>query len=280
MKILITGSKGKLGQRLCRVLSSKHEILGVDVGEVDICSLSALTDCVQQFHPVSIINAAAYTAVDRCEDEADLAYQVNAVGVRNLGIVAERIKAKLIHFSTDFVFDGERSGPPYREYDLTNPRSVYGKTKLCGEVEAFRTSPNAAVLRLSWLYGEGGWNFTDWVVSELQAGRQVRIVTDQVGCPTWVGDVVTQVERLLAEDGRGLYHCSGQGCCSRHEWACEATRQAGFDPSQVVPVTSSEFKQKAPRPAYSAMDNFFLRAQGIETMRPWQEALSDHLRNR
>lgn len=278
MKILVTGSKGKLGQRLCRVLSGQHEILGVDVGEVDICSLSTLTQCAREFHPAAIINAAAYTAVDRCEDEIDLAYQINAVGVRNLGIAADWVQAKLIHFSTDFVFDGERSGPPYREYDSTNPKSWYGKTKLAGEEEAFRTTPNAAVLRLSWLYGEGGWNFTDWVVNELKEGRQVRIVTDQTGCPTWVGDVVTQVEKLLRENGRGLYHCSGQGFCSRHEWACETACQAGLDPALVVPVTSAEFKQKAPRPAYSAMDNFCLRTQGIETMRSWQEALRDHLR--
>ncbi len=278
MKILVTGSKGKLGQRLCRVLSGWNEVLGVDVGEVDICSLTALAHCVHGFQPMAIINAAAHTAVDRCEAEIDLAYQINAVGVRNLAIAAEMVHAKLIHFSTDFVFDGERTGPPYREYDTPHPKSVYGKTKLAGEVEAFRTTSNVAVLRLSWLYGEGGWNFTDWVVSELQAGRQVRIVTDQIGCPTWVGDVVNQVERLLHEDARGLYHCSGQGFCSRHEWACEAVRQAGLDSGPVVPVTSAEFKQKAPRPAYSVMDNFVLRTQGIETMRAWQEALGDHLK--
>ncbi len=277
MKILVTGSKGKLGQRLYRVLSRQHEVLGVDLGELDICSLSALTQCVREFHPGVIVNAAAYTAVDRCEDEIDLAYRINAVGVRNLGIAAEMMQAKLVHFSTDFVFDGERSGPPYREYDTPNPRSVYGKTKLASEVEAFRTTPNVAVLRLSWLYGEGGWNFTDWVINELREGRQVRIVTDQIGCPTWVGDVVTQVERLLREDGRGLYHCSGQGSCSRHEWACQAALQAGLDPAHVVPVTSTEFKQKAPRPPFSVLDNFCLRAQGIETMRPWQEALRDHI---
>lgn len=278
MKILVTGSRGKLGQRLCRVFSPSHEVLGVDIGEVDICSLSDLIQCVRVFQPDAIINAAAHTAVDRCEDEIDLAYQINATGVRNLGIAADLVQAKLVHFSTDFVFDGERNGPPYREYDTPHPRSVYGQSKLAGEIEAFRTTPNVAVLRLSWLYGEGGWNFTDWVVNELRAGRQVRIVTDQMGCPTWVGDVVTQVEKLLVENGRGLYHCAGQGACSRHEWACEAARQTGLDPSQVVPVTSAEFIQKAPRPTYSAMDNFYLRTQGIEIMRPWQDALSDHLK--
>lgn len=277
MKILVTGAKGKLGQRLIRVLSYSHYLLGFDLPELDICNLKDVTETATRLQPDIVINAAAHTAVDRCEEEIDLAYQVNALAVRNLAIAAESIKARFIHFSTDFVFDGERQGPPYIEYDTPNPQSVYGKSKLMGEQEAIANCSRSIVLRLSWLYGSGGWNFTDWVITEVSEKRPVRIVTDQLGCPTWIGDVVMQVNHLFSTPAQGLYHSAGKGFCSRYDWACEAVKCAGLDTAMVIPVTSTEFKQKAPRPAYSAMRNFCLETQGIEVMRPWQEALRSHL---
>ncbi len=277
MKIIVTGSKGKLGQRLIRVLSYSHDLLGFDLPELDICNLQDVTKKILQFQPDILINAAAHTAVDRCEDEADLAYQINALAVRNLAVAAESTRARFIHFSTDFVFDGERQGPPYIEYDTPNPQSVYGRSKLMGEREALLNCTRSIVLRLSWLYGSGGWNFTDWVIGEVRENRPVRIVTDQLGCPTWIGDVVNQVIHLFSTSAQGLYHCAGKGCCSRYDWACEAVKCAGLDTSLVKPVTSTEFKQKAPRPTYSAMRNFCLEKQGLEVMRPWQDALKDHI---
>jgi dTDP-4-dehydrorhamnose reductase len=154
---------------------------------------------------------------------------------------------------------------------------VYGKSKLAGEEEALRICERSTVLRLAWLYGPGGWNFTDWVVAELRQQRPVKIVTDQIGCPTWVGDVTRQVERLLKESAYGLYHSANTGFCSRYDWACEAARIAKGDSSLVIPVTSNEFKQKAPRPTYSAMDDLCLRHQDLLVMRTWQEALGEHL---
>jgi dTDP-4-dehydrorhamnose reductase len=280
MKILIAGASGKLGSRLVQDLSLDHEVTALSHGDVDTGCFVPTLAAVRTIHPEVILNAAAFTAVDRCEDEPDLAYSGNAVAVRNLATSAAEVHAHLIHFSTDFVFDGMREGPPYREYDAVNPLSVYGKSKLAGEVEALRNGPASTVLRLSWLYGPGAWNFTDWVVEEAKSGRPVRIFTDQIGTPTWVGDVASQVKKLLNERVQGIYHCAGQGACSRYEWACEAIRLAGLDPSSVIPIRSGEFAQKAPRPKYSALDNFFLRAQDLEVMRPWQEALGDHLKSR
>jgi dTDP-4-dehydrorhamnose reductase len=280
MKVLVTGSKGKLGQRLLRELTGRCEILGLDVDELDISKLAPTLDCVRAFHPQVIVNAAAFTAVDRCEDEPETAYQMNSLAVRNLAIAAEDRKARLIHFSTDFVFDGTRSGPPYHEYDEVQPLSVYGKSKLAGEREALAIASDAIVIRLAWLYGGGGWNFTDWVIESVRQRQSVQVVTDQIGTPTWVGDVSAQVRHLLEAPARGLYHGTGQGSCSRYDWACEAVRAVGLEPSQVIPVTSEVFQQKAPRPRYSVLDNLCLRTQDLDIMRPWQEALRDHLQGK
>ena len=278
MKVLVTGASGNLGRRLVQDFQSGHEVLGLTHADLDISNLESVRHKVLEFAPEVILNAAAYTAVDKCEDEIDLAYEVNAIGVRNLATVARILGAKLVHFSTDFVFDGEQTEGGYREYDTVNPLSVYGKSKYAGEVEIERNCPNSIVLRVAWLYGPGGWNFSDWVAEKTRTGEEIRIVTDQFGCPTWVGDVSKQVQELLKQDAIGLYHSVNTGACSRYDWAIEAANLVGGDTSAIVPITSEEFPQKAPRPKYSVLDNYCLRAQGLEIMRSWAEALKEHLK--
>lgn len=277
MKILIAGAGGNLGRRLTADFSPEHEVRGLTHADLDIADHRAVRGIVRDFRPDAVINAAAFTAVDRCEDEIDQAYAVNMVGARNLAAAAAEVGAKLVHYSTDFVFDGER-GEPYREYDAVNPLSVYGQSKYAGEVEVRRTHPGCLILRVAWLYGPGGWNFTDWAAEQTLAGKEIRIVTDQFGCPTWVGDVSRQTNFLLEADARGLYHAVNGGAASRYEWALETARAVGGDEGCIQPITSDQFPQKAPRPRYSVLDNFVLRAQGLETMRPWKDALLDHLK--
>lgn len=277
MKIMICGADGKLGQRLAQDLSPQNDVRAFCYVDLDIERLDPVIQVVREIKPHAIINAAAFTAVDRCEDEIDAAYRANAVGVRNLAIAADSVGARLVHFSTDFVFDGERSGPPYREYDTPNPLSVYGKSKLAGEREALQNCGRGLVLRLAWVYGPGGWNFTDWVLEQAREEKEIRVVTDQIGTPTWTGDVARQVARLLEEECRGLYHSTGGGECSRYDWACEALRLAGLPTQRVIPVTSEALVQKAPRPRYSVLDNFYLRGQDLDVMRDWREALREHL---
>lgn len=277
MKILVTGAGGNLGRRLVSEMGARNEILAKTHHDLDISDLDAVRSASREFQPEIILNAAAFTAVDRCEEEIDLAYSVNAIGARNLAIAANESSATLVHYSTDFVFDGTRTDPPYREYDEVNPLSVYGKSKYSGEVEVRQIAHAFLILRVAWLYGAGGWNFSDWVVEQIGQGKRIRIVTDQFGSPTWVGDVVAQTRHLLDRGGRGLYHSVNTGSCSRYEWAIEAALIAGFDTDGIEPITSAEFPQKAPRPKYSVLDNFALRAQGLEVMRPWRNALKDHL---
>jgi len=261
-----------------RDFSPGYEVLGVDIGELDITDFGAVRGQFASYKPEIVINAAAMTAVDKCEDEIDLAYAVNAVGTRNLCTAANEYGACFVHYSTDFVFDGTRVSEPYREYDAVNPVSVYGKSKLAGEEETLKVGKDSLILRVAWLYGRGGWNFTDWVAQQTTEGKEIRIVTDQFGCPTWVGDVSRQTGHLLEQGARGLYHSVNTGSCSRYEWALETARIAGGDVDLIRPITSEEFPQKAPRPKYSVLDNFYLRTQGLEVMRSWKEALENHLK--
>jgi dTDP-4-dehydrorhamnose reductase len=276
--ILVIGANGQLGKRLVRRFSPQFEVQGLDLPEVDITDRESVEAAIAKSEPQVLLNAAAFTAVDRCEEEPDLAFRVNAEGPGNLAEAAKACGALLVHFSTDFVFDGKREGPPYTEEDKTNPLSVYGKSKLAGEDKVLNSGAEALVLRLAWLYGMGAWNFVDWVIDAVKKNERPRIVTDQMGSPTWVGDVADQVDRLIERQKRGLYHCVGKGSCSRYEWACLAVRAAGLDPAAIEPISSNHFAQKAPRPKYSALDNKRLRDEGVEAMRPWEEALHSHLR--
>lgn len=277
MKILIAGARGKLGSCLQGIWQQAHEVVAWDLPEVDLTDYQALPGSLPQgFVPDVVANAAAMTAVDRCESESDQAYLQNYGVVRNLVQLAALSQARLVHFSTDFVFDGQRQGQPYCEYDAPNPLSVYGHSKLAGE-QAALAYPHSLVLRLAWLYGPGGWNFTDWVADTLLAGQPVRIVTDQFGCPSRVRDVAQQLDHLLNFPVSGLYHCVSTGSCSRYDWAAYVCQRLGLSAELVQPLRSSDLKQTAVRPLYSVLDNFMLRSQGLLKMPSWQDGVKAHL---
>jgi len=253
MKILLTGADGQLGH-VIRKVSQNHEIIPVDVAELDICDAAAVDRFVGQYRPQVIINAAAYTAVDKAESQSDLAYQVNAVGPANLAGAAQKYQARLLHISTDYVFDG-RSFSPYEIDAVPNPLSVYGKSKLAGEIAVLDGCSDRAIVRTAWLYSEFGNNFVKTMLKLMLERLVVNVVADQIGTPT-AADTLVKCLLLLAEnDGQGIYHCTDAGVASWYDFASSIRRVgecAGLLPGMaavVCPIPSSAYPTAAVRPA-------------------------------
>lgn len=287
---MIIGCNGQLGTELAAQLTSGLSELGaipqiyrgisltcLDVPQIDITNLETTIELVEQAHPEVIFNCAAYTNVDACETHEDDAYRVNALGARNLAIAAERVGAKLLHVSTDYVFSGDGTRP-YREYDQPCPVSVYGKTKLAGErfVEAF--SSRYFIVRTAWLYGYHGKNFVKAILNKARAEGKVTVVSDQRGNPTNAADLAYHMLKIAASEEYGVYHCTGNGECSWFEFAEEILRLAGFG-ATALPCTSAEYPSPTKRPAYSSLDHMMLRATVGDEMRPWQEAIRQFILN-
>jgi len=284
MRILITGSKGQLGKQIINILNErkseigkipveyeKAEIIAADVTELDISDFIAVKNFFLEAKPDLVINCAAYTNVDGCEGDEDTAFRINALGPRNLALASEEIGAKLIHISTDYVFNGEGS-VPFREYDLPQPVSVYGKTKLSGENYVRELSSRYFIVRTAWLYGYEGKNF---VYTIMKAGREkgvLTVVDDQRGNPTNAEDLAHHLLKLGVTEEFGTYHCTGAGECSWFDFASKIIELSGIQ-CTVKPVTSAEYASAARRPAFSSLDNMMLRCTIGDEMRNWEEAL-------
>jgi len=283
VKILITGSKGQLGIEAAKQLSlnDKIELILTDIDELDITNINTLIPFVRDQKPLVIINCAAYTAVDDCESHADLAYKVNAIGPRNLAIASLDIGAKVVHISTDYVFNGEgilnREGisRPYNEFDQPEPRTVYGKTKYEGEMFVRSINPRNFIIRTAWLYGEGN-NFVGTMLKLSRERNQIKVVDDQHGSPTSSGDLAKMICYLIETDNYGLFHGTCEGECTWYEFSKEIYRLAGVK-TDVIPVTSEEFPRPAKRPKYSVLDNYMLRLTSSFTFHHWREEISDYL---
>jgi len=288
MKILITGSKGQLGTELALVLKEMHselgpipeayrgaETIGVDIDTLDISDAVALGAFAALHHdnPFDlIINCAAMTNVDACETNVEAALKGNAVGPGNVARFAETQGAKLIHISTDYVFDG-KAEKPYAEWDIPAPATAYGKSKLLGEQYAREACRRPFIVRTAWLYGKTGSNFVRTIRKIASENERITVVYDQVGNPTYTNDLVHHILKIGAGEDYGIYHVTGGGICSWHEFAEEIVRLSGLT-CEVVPVTTDEYLRPAPRPAYSAMEHMMLRATVGDEMRPWKEALA------
>lgn len=286
MKILITGANGQLGSELLHQLENgkcslgalpaclhQATVIALDLPEFDLTNRPNVCAVLRQYAPDVVINCAAFTNVDLCETEQDTAFAANAVAVRNLAIACEDIGAKLIHVSTDYVFDGSATAP-LSETALPNPQSVYGATKLLGETYVQNFCHRWFIVRTSWLYGQYGNNFVKTMVCLAQENGGARVVNDQVGNPTNAEDLAFHLLKLATSEEYGLYHCTGEGICSWYDFACEIVRVWGID-AVMSPCTTAEFPRPAKRPAYSALDNAMLRATVGNEMRPWQQALAD-----
>ncbi|MEW8986727.1 MAG: dTDP-4-dehydrorhamnose reductase, partial [Bacillus sp. (in: firmicutes)] len=222
-----------------------------------------------------IIHCAAYTAVDNAETNQDQAYLVNAIGTGNLSVAAERIKSKLCYISTDYVFDGTASSP-YYEYDITNPQTVYGKSKRAGEQLVQSLCSRWFIVRTSWVYGASGRNFVKTMLKIGQERDSIQVVNDQWGCPTYTSDLALFLGELVVTEKYGIYHASNAGICTWFEFAQAIFEEVNI-PVTVEPCTTEQFPRPAPRPRYSVMESMAIRMNGFLPIRHWREALREYL---
>jgi dTDP-4-dehydrorhamnose reductase len=280
VRILVTGAAGMLGNDVRRVGErAGHELIPVDLPELDITDERAVAVLFGRERPDAAINCAAWTDVDGAESQREAAYAVNADGAGNLARAAAQIGVPLLHISTDYVFDGiapldaDGRPRPYRESDPTGPRSVYGETKLAGELQVLDASPSHTIVRTAWLYGLDGPNFVDTMLRLASEREAVQVVDDQIGSPTWSGHLAPAAVGLLERGVSGLVHLTGAGSVSWNGFAKEIFRQAEVD-CRVESITSSQMARPAPRPAFSVLDT---ERDDVLPMGPWQDGLAGYL---
>ncbi|MGD0124558.1 MAG: dTDP-4-dehydrorhamnose reductase [Terriglobia bacterium] len=276
MRILITGSNGMLGRDLSALLGAHHEVIGVDLPEVDITNLRLVEGAIQGAGIDAVIHTAAFTAVDDCERRPEVAFQVNAEGTRNVAIACRDFSVRLLYISTDYVFDG-RNPTPYAENDAPDPLNVYGASKLQGEKYAAELLSAAWIVRTSWLFGPLGKNFVRTILERARQGNSLRVVDDQFGAPTYTVDLAEKLEQIVTEGKPGIYHATNQGYCSWFEFAGEILRQAGLShvPLAAIPTSSSD--RPALRPRNSRLAHTRLESEGLGLLPPWQDALRRYL---
>lgn len=275
MKVLVTGGKGLLGTCIAPVLGEHFDCTVCDIDEWDITSENAGKKMLDLHRPDVLINLAAMTDVDGCEDDPELAGRVNGAGPAVLAGLCSTRRVKLIHISTDYVFDG-RKDSPYREDDEPCPQSVYGRTKLAGERRILESDVDAAIVRAEWLYGHSGSSFVEKVTKIGLSEGRLSVVNDQRGSPTYAKDLAMPIAAVIRKNLTGIYHVSNSGWCTWYDLAKAIFSIRGMD-VEVFPISSKELGRKAKRPANSVFDLTKLRRDtGIE-MRGWMDALKDYL---
>lgn len=282
MKILVIGSNGMLGRDVVNRLKNPsdswntyNEVAGLDHGHVDIASYSSILMVVGQFAPDIIINCAAFTDVDACEIQVSEAFAVNAAGARNVAQAGKAAGAKIIHISTDYVFDGTKNNP-YVETDKPNPVSIYGKSKLKGELAVQELTNNYAIIRTAWLFGSHRDNFVTTMLALGEKNKTLSVVTDQIGSPTYTIDLSDALRTVIKHNLQGIYHITNTGSCSRYEWARKIFELTG-DCVSVLPIRSSDYKRPAPVPQNASLDCTKYTLASGQKMRPWDEALKEYL---
>ncbi|MDO9464812.1 MAG: dTDP-4-dehydrorhamnose reductase [bacterium] len=283
MKVLLTGSKGMLAKEFISECQKRtdYTIIALEREKCNITDFSSIRDAVRDIRPDVIINCASYTDVDGCERDQEKAFNVNGEGVKNLMQACRENDMLLVHFSTDFVFDGEKKSP-YTEEDKPNPLNIYGKSKLLGEQYLLNSHIRFFLIRTSWMYGNGGRNFAKAVVDKVTNQSEISVVDDQIGNPTWVKDIVDITLRLLETKQYGIYNYSNEGECSWYEFACEIIKilqnsENKFHNTKVIPIKSAQLKRAAKRPAYSALNKSKIKsAVGIDVPH-WRESLKKFL---
>lgn len=276
MKILLLGHKGMLGSDLLLRLRRKYEVIGLDKEEIDITSLPACEEVVQENEPDIVINAAAYTDVDDCENAQGKCFAINAEAVMNIAVSCRKKNIRIVHFSTDYVFDGIGK-EPYKEDHPCNPLNVYGTSKLAGENYLRELSDNYILIRTAWLYGKNGKNFVRTILDKAATTDKLEVVDDQIGSPTYTRDLAVAVDLLLERNIKGIFHITNRGNCSWFQFACKILQAGGITGVQVLPIKTDQLMRPARRPCYSVLSmQKFIAATG-KTMQPWQLALQDYL---
>jgi len=281
-KILVTGCNGQLGRAINELYAGNTEIELVntdvfqpDYRELDITNIDKVLEAVREVRPYAIVNCAAHTNVDKCESDMDNAYKINAIGPRNLSIAATEVGAKMMHISTDYVFEGNGTRP-YIEFDPVNPQGMYGATKLQGEKFVQQFAKKFFIVRTAWLYGDGR-NFAKTMLRLAETNDKVRVVSDQVGTPTSAKELAKAIDCLLFTENYGLFHGTCEGMCSWADFASEIFRQAGKK-TEVEYITTAEYPTPAVRPAYSVLENYMLKLTTSHMFADWQDALAEYMK--
>ena len=275
MKILITGSNGMLGHDLEEVLKDKHELVLTTSKTLDITDKDKTMEIIKENNPDIVINSAAYTDVDGCETNQDLAYAVNGEGVKNLALACREIDCPLVHISTDYVFDGTARDPIAEDGEI-GPISIYGKSKLKGEQAIQEILDKYFIVRTAWLYCINGKNFPKTMLELAENHSEITVVYDEVGTPTYTPDLAYGLSQLIETDYYGIYHLTNSGSCSWCEFARYIFEIAERDVN-VIPVTASEFSRPAPRPSYSVLKSEKWIENGFEPLRDYKEAISEYI---
>jgi dTDP-4-dehydrorhamnose reductase len=273
--ILVVGANGMLGRDLMSLLGDRAR--GVDIEEIDITDLQSTERVLRTLHPSVVVNCAAYTDVDGCESNIETAMQVNGEGVAHLALSARTIGARLVQISTDYVFDGGK-GSPYLEDDAPHPLSVYGESKLAGEMNA-AFNPEHLIVRTQWLYGLAGKNFVETMLRLGSEKDEVSVVDDQIGSPTWTVDLAQAIVALIDKGCHGVYHAANSGYCSWNDFARAIFGEAGLKVT-VKGMTTDQLNRPATRPLYSTLDCGKLEQDCGHRLQTWREALRSYLKLR
>jgi dTDP-4-dehydrorhamnose reductase len=275
VKVLVTGAGGQLGREVVREIStrSNYEAVGFDHESLDVTDRDEVFAAIADTRPGAVVNCAAWTAVDACESDPTRAFVANSFSVRHLAEACRRFGGHLCHVSTDYVFNGEKP-TPYHEWDVPDPRSVYGASKLAGEREA---GPDATIVRTAWVYGEHGSNMVKTVLRLAAEHPGLQFVSDQHGSPTHAGDLAAVIARLIIDERPGVFHVTNQGATTWFGLARAVLAAAGEDPERVSAIATADLDppRPAPRPANSVLANTALEASGLELPRPWQDAVAE-----
>ena len=282
MTTLLIGANGQLGTELRQVFLD-HDVVPLTHADLELTDHGHTTEMFGKYRPALVLNTAAYHRVDECEDFPERAFAVNALAVRHLAVAAKAIGAILVHFSTDYVFDG-RQRRPYRETDPPGPLSAYATSKLAGEYFVRAASDRHLVIRTCGLYGPAGrhtktGNFVETMLRLAREGRQIRVVGDQIVTPTSAKELARKVRQLVEAGGSGLYHITNDGACSWYQFAAAIFELSGIRPS-LSETTSAAYGARAVRPLYSVLENANLGRSGLDDLSPWQEALKAYVKDR
>lgn len=267
-KILVTGANGMLGQDLCPILEDNdYDVIETDIDTLDITDYKNVEEVITRFQPDIIVHCAAYTNVDKAEEDLETARLINFKGTENIAKMCKKLDIEMVYISTDYVFDGKKN-EPYTVNDEPNPLNNYGLTKFEGEEAVRKNCPKHYITRTSWLYGHHGKNFVETMIS-LAEKPELKVVDDQTGCPTWTCELSNGIVKILQNKKYGTFHVCGSGCTSWYGFAKEIFEQMNLN-INLKPCTTSEFPRPAKRPSYSVMDN-------NKICRNWKLALKDYL---
>jgi dTDP-4-dehydrorhamnose reductase len=276
MRILITGANGQLGRDCTQLLSKQHTVETCDLPELDIADAKQVDALIRSFRPETVVNCAAYTAVDACETERETAWMANVDGPHNLAQSTKRQGGRLVHISTDYVFDGRLElGRSYQEDAALNPASFYGKTKAEAENQVRQASSDNLIVRTAWLYGRHGHNFLKTMLKLALADpdHEINVVDDQFGSPTWSYRLALQLGHMIMAGCKGTYHATAEGSCTWFELADQFLTLLDM-PHRISPCTSAQYTVPAPRPKNAVLENKRLKLENLNQMQPWQSDLT------